>query len=280
MTSDRMNRHRIGVARGLVAAVAFGAVATLASAAGPPETKAKPRKGMELPPELQTGTTEAKVTHRKLFVLPEKPIAEMMQFDPYRVVDFRRGWMTGSSGSLPVFGTGWTFQWEADDHTYAYSFDVVTPEDRRWACTCAAASSSRGTLLHSEQMGIDIPGHGQAHLACVLRAPDGPFEWRLEVGVELKPGLLPTKTAQGLARLDSDVIALAGTERMAKWGRSPGRLIGFVMKMNDRAVAAVDIMGTSAVIFGADLAPGLYDAVAAIGAALLLFPDELDPTPF
>lgn len=278
MTDDRVSRYRIGMVGGLVAAIAFSAVATLATAGGP-EVKAKPRKGVELPPELQTGATEAKVTYRKGFIWPNKPVAEMLRLDPYRVVEFRRGWEKGVSSGPLVFGDGWTFQWAADDHTYDYSFDFVVPGDRRWTCSCAAASSSRGAVFEGEHMGIGIAGHGQARLACVLRAPDDPVEWKLEVGVDLKPGLLPTKTAKGWARHGSDEIAVTGSERMTKSGRWPGRLIGYVLQAKDRPVAAVDLMITPAVIFGAELPSDLHDPVAAIGAALLLFPDELDPFP-
>lgn len=279
MTSDRMNRHRIGMTSALLVAVAFGAMATAAPAAGPPEAKAKPRKGVELPPELQTGTTEATVTYRKAFVWPDKPVAEMLRLDPYKVVNFRRGWeMGGSSGPL-VFGEGWTFQWAADEHTYDYSFDFVVPGDRGWTCSCAAASSSRGAVFEGEHTGAGVAGHGQARLACVLRAPDDPVEWKLEVDVELKPGLLPTKTARGWARHGSDEIAVIGSERMTKSGRWPGRLIGYVLQAKDRPVAAVDLMITPAVIFGAELPAELRDPVAAVGAALLLFPDELNPFP-
>ena len=261
----------------LLVVVTAAALETLVLAGGP-EAKAKPRKGMELPPELQAGASEAKVTYRKLFIWPEKPVAEMLRFEPYRVVDFRRGWSKGvPSRSLLVFVDGWTFHWTADKNTYDYSFDVVGPEDRRWSCSCAAASSSRGMFVGGEHMGIGMPGHGQARLACVLQAPDDPTEWRFELGVDLEPGLLPTKTALGWARHGGDEIALTGTERMAKWGRSPGRLFGLVLKMNDRPVAAVDLISKPAVIFGAELPAQFRDAVAVVGAAALLFPDELEP---
>jgi hypothetical protein len=279
MADDRMQRGRIGITGGLLAAVAVSVVGTLALAAGP-DVKAKPRKGMDLPAELRAGATEATVTSRKLFVWPNKTIPEMLWFDPYRAVDFRRGWSKGeSSGSPLVFVDGWTFQWSADSHTYDYSFDVVAAGERRWACSCAAASSTRGTFFSGEHMGVGIPGHGQGRLACVLQGPDDPVEWRLELGVDLKPGLLPVKTALGWARHAGDEISITGTERLAKWGRTPGRLIGVVLKVNDRPVAAVDLIGNPAVIFGADLPAGLRDPVAAVGAALLLFPDELDPFP-
>lgn len=260
----------------LLAVVTATALEALVLAGGP-DAKAKPRKGMELPPELQAGATEAKVTYRKLFIWPEKPVAEMLRFEPYRVVDFRRGWSKNPSRSLLVFVDGWTFHWTADKNTYDYSFDVIGPEDRRWSCSCAAASSSRGMFVGGEHMGIGMPGHGQARLACVLQAPDDPTEWRFELGVDLKPGLLPTKTALGWARHGGDEIALTGTERMAKWGRSPGRLFGLVLKMNDRPVAAVDLISKPAVIFGAELPVQFHDAVAVVGAAALLFPDELEP---
>jgi len=279
MKNDRMSRFRVGTISGLVAALALGAMAAVASAAGPPEAKVKPRKGVELPPELQTGTTEATVTYRKAFVWPDKPVAEMLRLDPYKVVNFRRGWERGGASGPLVFGDGWTFQWTADDHTYDYSFDFAAPGDRSWTCSCAAASSSRGTTFDTAQTGIGIAGHGQAHLACVLRAPDDPVEWKLEVGVDLKPGLLPTKTALGWARHGNDAIAVVGSERMTKSGRWPGRLIGYVLQVKDRPVAAVDLMITPAVIFGAELPAELRDPVAAVGASLLLFPDELNPFP-
>ena len=279
MKRDRVNRSGIGVAARMLTAVALSALATLAVAAGP-DAKPKARKGMELPPELQAGATEAKVTHRKVFVWPNKPVAEMLRLDPYRVVEFRRGWTTGrSSASSLVFGGGWTFQWAADGHTYDYSFDFIDAGERRWACSCASASSTRGTFFSGEHMGVGIPGHGQSRLACVLQPPDDPVEWKLELGVDLKPGLLPVKTALGWARHAGDEISITGTERQAKWGRAPGRLIGVVLAVSNRPVAAVDLLSQPAVLFGADLPPGLHDPAAAVGAALLLAPDELDPFP-
>jgi len=262
-----------------VLAAAVLAMSVNAGTAAAAEVKAKPRKGMELPAELQTGTSEARVTHRKLFVWPDKPIAEMLQYDPYRVVDFRRGWSKGASNAAMVFGRGWTFQWAADAHTYDYSFDVVTAGEGRWTCSCAAASTSRGTFFEGQHMGVGIPGHGQARLACVLQPPDDAAEWRLEMGVDLKPALLPVKTAVGWARHAGSEIELAGTERQATWGRAPGRLVGVVMSLARQPVAAVDLVPNPGVVFGAALPPGLRDPVAVVGAALLLFPDELDPFP-
>ncbi len=255
------------------------ALAMFAAAAGP-ETKAKPRKGMELPPELQVGATEAKVTNKKWFVWPNKPVAEMLRLEPYRVVDFRRGWEKGtSSGAALSSADSWTFRWSVDKNTLEYSFDVVAPGDRRWTCSCASASTSRGLSFSGQHSGIGIPGHGQSRLACVLGAPDDPVEWRFELGVDLEPALLPVKTAAGWVRHGSDELALIGTERMAKWGRFPGRLLGLVVTLEERPVAAIDLIGNPAVIFGAELPPGLRDAVAAVGAAALLFPDRLEAFP-
>jgi len=159
-------------------ALALVALAT-AAWAGDPTIKVKPRKGMELPTELQFGTTELKVTNRKLFVWPDKPIAQMLVLGPYRVVDFRRGWTKGtSSGTELAFRGGRTFRWTADAHAYDYSFDGVGDGERRWACSCAAASTTRGAFFEGEHMGIGIPGHGQSRLACVLRGPGDLVEWR------------------------------------------------------------------------------------------------------
>ncbi len=251
-----------------------------ASLGAGPASGTKPRKGMELPAELQAAMTEVPLTHRKIFFWPKQLVPEMLRFDPYRAVDFRQGWITGrSSGSPLVFADGWTFQWVADEHTYQYSFDIVDAQERRWACSCAAASTSRGTFFSGERMGIGIAGHGQGRLACVLQPPEGQVEWRLELGVDLKPGLLPTKTAVGWARHGDDEISITGTERLAKWGRMPGRLVGFVFSAAGRPVAAVDIANKGAVIFGAGLPAELHDPVAAAGSALLLFTDDLDPFP-
>jgi len=263
----------------LAAVVAAAEVAVLAAASGP-EAKAKPRKGMELPPELQVGATEVKVTYRKVFTWPNKTVAEVLRFEPYRAVDFRPGWIKGtSSGSPLVFGDGWTFHWTATEETHRYSFDVVVPGDRRWSCSCAAAYSTSGTFFSGEHMGVGIPGHGQSRLACVLTAPDDPVEWRFELGVDLEPALLPVKTAVGWVRHGSDEVTLKGTERMAKWGRAAGRLVGLVVTISDRPVAAIDLVGNPAVIFGAELPAAWRDPVAAVGAAALLYPDRLDPFP-
>jgi hypothetical protein len=259
--------------------VALVALATAAWAGGP-TTKVKPRKGMELPPELEAGMTELKVTDRKLFSWPNKPVAQMLKLGPYRVVDFRKGWTKGrSSGEELAFRGGWTFQWTADTHAYDYSFDVVGDGERRWTCSCAAASTTRGTFFEGEHMGVGIPGHGQSRLACVLWAPENEAEWRLEFGVDLEPALLPVKTAVGWLRHAGDEVSMRGTERMQKWGRAPGRLVGLVLAMNDRPVAAVDLVSNAAVVLGGDLSVELREPVAVAGAALLLFPDELEPFP-
>ena len=259
-------------------AVVLALLAT-AAWAGDPAAKVKPRKGMELPPELQAGTTELKATDRLHFVWPNTKIAKMLQLGPYRAVDFRRGWSRGRSPGALAFGEGWTFQWTADEHAYDYSFDVADAGERRWACSCAAASSTRGVFFEGEHMGVGIPGHGQSRLACVLRAPDDGAEWRLELGVDLQPALLPVKTAVGWLRHADVEVLIRGTERQQRWGRAPGRLVGLVLALDGRPVAAVDLVANPAVVFGADLPNELREPIAAAGAALLLFPDELDPFP-
>jgi hypothetical protein len=273
------NRGGTGAGRGVRAAVTLVALAT-AAWAGDATTKVKPRKGMELPPELKAGTTELKVADRKLFFWPDKPVAQMLKLGPYRVVDFRKGWTKGrSSGAELAFREGWTFQWTADTRAYDYSFDVVGDGESRWTCSCASASTTRGAFFESEHMGVGIPGHGQSRLACVLRAPQDEVEWRLELGVDLEPALLPVKTAVGWLRHAGDEVSIIGTERMQKWGRAPGRLVGLVLAINDRPVAAVDVVSNAAVILGGDLSFELREPVAVAGAALLLFSDDLDPFP-
>jgi hypothetical protein len=245
-----------------------------ANASGP-QGASSPRKGMELPPELQTNVSELKVTERKMFVWPKKPIPQMLRLDPYRVVNFKRGW-TDTSGhdSLVALGKS-TLEARKSESAYDYSFEVVGADGPPLVCQCVAESSSRDVAFGGEHSGVSFPS-GRGRLTCLLGTAAEPGPWTLEVNVELVTGLVPKKVAQGWVRRVEDEITVEGTERQVKWGAMHGLLVGFVLRRGGQPVGAVDVVPNPAVLFGAALPPELHQVVAGIGAALLLFDDGLN----
>lgn len=241
-----------------------------------PQAASPPRKGMELPPELQANVSELKVTERKMFIWPKKPIPQMLRFDPYRVVNFQQGWTHTSSDGFGVAVGASVLEARKSKSAYDYSFEVVGAEGRSLVCRCVAESSSRDVAFGGEHSGVSFKG-GRSRLTCLLGPAAEHSPWMLEVNVELATGLIPKKVAQGWVRRGEDEITVEGTEKRVKWGATHGLLAGFVLRRGGQPVGAVDVLPNPAVLIGVALPPELHEVVAGIGAALLLLDDGLNP---
>jgi len=273
-----MKRHACAVTAAEVLLLVWSSAVLAAGGADAsgPQGANPPRKGMELPPELQANVSELTVKERKLFIWPKKTIPQMLRFDPFRVVNFQRGWPHTSGPGFVVRLGASVLEARKSESAQDYSFEVVGPEGRSLVCQCVAESSSRDVAFGGEHSGVSFKS-GRSRLTCLLGPEPESSPWMLEVNVDLESKLIPRKVGKGWARRGEDEITVEGTERRVKWGATHGLLAGFVLRRGGQPVGAVDVFPNPAVLMGAALPPELHEVVAGIGAALLLFDDGLNP---
>lgn len=269
---------RFGIAAVQIAIVLCCVAHPSAPAAGP--EKPKKRKGMEVPAELATGSLEMKVKRHHPIMLPNRPVRLLLEFGPYQVVDFERGW-TRSSSSAP--GTN-QLAVASGKAAYGYRFRLVsteTPEKSPWSCGCAAVAATSTLGQSSESAEIRIPLSARGRLECSLDRGDGSEPWQLDLGHgiahESTPayvyGLIPAYHAAGSLRSGEWVVTIRGTDRLAQYKKiGAQRLTGFVLYQDERSVGAVDLFKPT-VLIGPTMPDELRSAFIAASAALLLFED-------
>ena len=139
-----------GIAACLTAIVLCSVAQPSARAAGP--EKVKKRKGMEMPTEIATGSLEMQVQNRKHISLPNRPVPLLLEFGPFQVVDFKRGWTRSSSTEADTTRLAMV----SGDAAQSYQFRLVSterPEEPPWSCTCVrGARNMRSTPVWKEAL--------------------------------------------------------------------------------------------------------------------------------
>ena len=269
---------RTGIAACLSAVVLLSVAQPSARAAGP--EKIKKRKGMVVPAELATGSLEMKVKRHYPIMWPNRTVSLLLEFGPYQVVDYERGWTRSSSTASGTNQLGVV----SGDASYGYHFRLVsteTPEVPPWSCECSAAGAGRTLGRSSESSEIRIPLSARGRLVCSLDRGDGSQPWQLDlahgIAYERIPayiyGLIPACHAMGTLVSGERMVTLRGTDRLAQFPKiGAQRLTGFVLYHDERPVGAVDLFKPT-VLVGPTLPEELTSAFIAASAALLLFED-------
>jgi len=269
---------RTGIAACLSAVVLLSVAQPSARAAGPEKTKK--RKGMVVPAELATGSLEMKVKRHYPIMWPNRSVHLLLEFGPYQVVDYERGWTRSSSTASGTNQLGVV----SGNAAYRYHFRVVsteTPEGPPWSCECSAAGAASTLGQSSESSEIRIPLSARGRLRCSLDRGDGSEPWRLDLqhGIAYEPipayvyGLIPACHATGSLASGERMVTLRGTDRLAQFPKiGAQRLTGFVLYQDERPVGAVDLFKPT-VLVGPTLPEELTSAFIAASAALLLFED-------
>ena len=269
---------RIAIAACLGAIALFSVAQPSAHAAG--SEKTKKRKGMVVPAELATGCLEMKVKRHHPIMWPNRPVHLLLEFGPYQVVDYERGWTRSSSTGSGTNQLGVV----SGNAAYGYHFRVVsteTPEAPPWSCECSAAGAGSTLNQSSESSEIRIPLSARGRLQCSLDRGDGSEPWRLDLqhGIAYEPvpayvyGLIPACHATGRLVSGESVVTVEGTDRLAQYKKiGAQRITGFVLYHDERPVGAVDLFKPT-VLIGPTLPEELTSAFIAASAALLLFED-------
>lgn len=255
----------------LLSAIVLGWVAQPCAAASEPE-KPKKRKGMVVPAELATGSLEMPVKRHHPVMLPKRPVSLMLEFGPYQVVDFERGWTRASSSEA---GTTQLALVSADA-AQTYHFRLVSteaPDEPAWSCACAAVAATSTLGQSSESSELRIPLSGKGRLECSLDRGNGSAPWRLDLDHGIEFGLIPAYHATGSLTSDESMVTIRGTDRLAQYPKiGAQRLTGFALYQGEQPVGAVDLFKPT-VLIGPALPEDLRSAFVAAGAALLLFED-------
>ncbi len=188
-------------------------------------------------------------------------LTERLTFGDFTVTDVQRSLTKGSDLQILFY--------EGSKRRQTFGF-TLNEGGRPLGRGAAATNLHRRALESDDGFAIELRNRSGFSARLVpAAAPNA--EWTLELKEKSE------KPLEGTLRQGARTIVVSGTNRLAGTRFPLGETSGYVFTLNQRPIAAVEVINDGAVWLATDIAPDVRIAVAHAAAALLLF-EELRAT--
>ncbi len=217
---------------------------------------------MALPEDLPSDTAKLPVEGRAFSVFDGT-----FEFGPYRVTDVHRGWTDVDNNSVSSGGS----EISSAKAKQKYRFSINGPDRPARAVHCTNTANWSGMETDGLMGGrFGIEASSNHRLDCTLTPDGGGTPSQLV----MTRSLSANETAlRGVMTDGGEQIGIAGTHRLDTTSLKMGRTSGYIFRIGDRPVGAVEVINSGTVWLDDSLAPETRSALAAASAVLLLYQD-------
>lgn len=210
---------------------------------------------LALPSELQQEVEDLRVTQRRSFTLPARPVDHFLVFGDNEVMQYRAGWsertqLAVGQGALAVF---------REKTWRKFSFELADPRSGRLPVDCIESSESRGLKVAGRHSETDLDLPWDQELRCRFTSPAGaPRDLLVSFGRgTLSDERGPIVAVEASRRVEGTPIALP----------TP---VGFLFQRDGKAVGAVEVLNKGRFVLANTLSAEERLDLLAISTALLL----------